>query len=159
MSRTNKIIKYTFGILTLALVLFPFRSTALAQFMPVQGYRSGFDPNYYQAPVVAPQPQVVVVPTPTIYSTSTNPNQTVASPASKPKTVAKATSTPPPTAETADDKYALLTASAILGGSGFMPTGLISWTLLGVLLLLMIIIVRKIAGGDKMYHSTPLKHN
>ena len=56
-----------------------------------------------------------------------------------------------------EDKYKNLAASAIFGDIGFMPSGLFQWILFAILILLIIILVRRIFGGSKKFHETPLK--
>ncbi|MFA6301180.1 MAG: IPT/TIG domain-containing protein [Candidatus Paceibacterota bacterium] len=51
-----------------------------------------------------------------------------------------------------------LAANAFFGTNSFLPSGLVSWILLGIMILVIIILVRKIFGADKKYHETPLKH-
>jgi len=54
--------------------------------------------------------------------------------------------------------YAAVTANAIFGSNGAYPSGLVQWIIFGILILLIVILVRKIFGGDQRYLSTPLKH-
>jgi len=54
--------------------------------------------------------------------------------------------------------YSNLAANAIFGSNGFMPSGLIQWILLAIIILVIVILVRKISGAEEKYHSTPLKH-
>jgi len=56
-----------------------------------------------------------------------------------------------------NEDFSNLTSNALLGSNGFMPSGIIQWLLLAILILLIVIIVRKIFWADK-YHKTPLKH-
>jgi len=51
-----------------------------------------------------------------------------------------------------------LAANAFFGTNSFLPSGLVSWILLGMMILVIVILVRKIFGADKKYHETPLKH-
>ncbi|MEO5635292.1 MAG: hypothetical protein ABIS26_00735 [Candidatus Paceibacterota bacterium] len=51
-----------------------------------------------------------------------------------------------------------LSANAISARTGFLPSGLLQWIFFAILILLIVILVRKILGADKKYHSTPLKH-
>ena len=52
-----------------------------------------------------------------------------------------------------------LASNAIFGSNTFYPSGLIQWILFAILILLIVILVRKIYGADKKYHSTPMKHD
>lgn len=51
-----------------------------------------------------------------------------------------------------------LSANAVSARSGFLPSGILQWVFFAILILLIVILVRKILGADKKYHSTPLKH-
>ena len=57
-----------------------------------------------------------------------------------------------------DEKYGNLAANAVFGTTSFMPSGLVQWVLFAILVLLAVIIIRRIFGADKKYHSAPLKH-
>lgn len=51
-----------------------------------------------------------------------------------------------------------LASAAILGAPGtFLPSGLIQWVMLAIIILLLVIFIRKIFGASKRYHETPLK--
>lgn len=51
-----------------------------------------------------------------------------------------------------------LASNAIFGSNSFMPSGIIQWILLAIIIMIIIIITRKVFGGEDRYHSTPLKH-
>lgn len=51
-----------------------------------------------------------------------------------------------------------LAANAIFGTDSFLPSGLVQWVLLAIIILVIIIIVRKIFGHEKNYHEAPMKH-
>ena len=51
-----------------------------------------------------------------------------------------------------------LAANAFFGSNSVLPSGLISWILLGMMILVIVILVRKVFGAQKKYHETPLKH-
>ena len=51
-----------------------------------------------------------------------------------------------------------LTASAIFGGKGFLPSGLVEWIVVAILILIIVILIRKISGADEKYQAEPLKH-
>ncbi|MEK7071352.1 MAG: IPT/TIG domain-containing protein [Patescibacteria group bacterium] len=57
-----------------------------------------------------------------------------------------------------DEDLGDLAAGVILGENAFMPSGLVQWILLAILILILVIIARKIFGGENKYHQTPLKH-
>ena len=63
------------------------------------------------------------------------------------------------TEDQTDNKYGTLAASAIFGDSGFLPTGLVQWILVAILILLIVVLVRRVFGGAKSYFATPLKHS
>jgi hypothetical protein len=52
-----------------------------------------------------------------------------------------------------------LASNTIFGSSGFTPSGLIQWVLFAIIILIIVILVRKIFGGEKRYHATALKHH
>jgi hypothetical protein len=51
-----------------------------------------------------------------------------------------------------------LAASVLLGDNSFLPSGLIQWILVAVLVMLIVILVRKLFGAEERYHAAPLKH-
>lgn len=55
--------------------------------------------------------------------------------------------------------YSNLASNAVFGSNSIYPSGLIQWILFAIIILLIVILVRKIYGGDKKYLSTPLKHD
>jgi hypothetical protein len=55
-------------------------------------------------------------------------------------------------------KYKAATANAVFGSNTFLPSGLVQWILLAIIILVIVILTRKIFGGEKEYHETPLKH-
>lgn len=58
--------------------------------------------------------------------------------------------------ETAND-YGALASNAVFGSNSFLPTGIMQWLLLAILILLIVIITRKIFVGDNE-RNKPLKH-
>ncbi|MFA5750848.1 MAG: IPT/TIG domain-containing protein [Candidatus Paceibacterota bacterium] len=54
--------------------------------------------------------------------------------------------------------YKNLTANAIFGSKGFLPTGIFQWILFIIILLVIVFVWRKFFGGEAKYSSTPLKH-
>ena len=117
--------------------------------------------NYYQGPVQAPvyqapayvAPQVASTLPQTIYSSSTNPNGAKIVTSSSTKKVASNT-----TAKSTNTENSNLAANALFGSNSFLPSGAVQWIIFLILILLVIILVRKVSGGDKNYHQTPLKH-
>ena len=59
---------------------------------------------------------------------------------------------------TAENKYSALASNAIFGSGSFLPSGLIQWIIFAIIILLIVILVRKLFGGEKNYHETPMKH-
>ena len=57
-----------------------------------------------------------------------------------------------------DKNYSALASNAIFGSNGFLPSGLTQWVILGIIILLIVILVRKIFSARKNYDETPMKH-
>ena len=57
-----------------------------------------------------------------------------------------------------EDEDQSLASSVILGGSTFLPTGIVQWVLVAILIVLIIVIGRKVLGNREEYDNTPLKH-
>ncbi len=57
------------------------------------------------------------------------------------------------------NKYSSLAANAVFGEVGFLPTGLVQWIMVAILILLIVVLVRKVFGGAKGYYASPLKHS
>lgn len=51
-----------------------------------------------------------------------------------------------------------LASSVILGGNTFLPSGIVQWVVVAILILFIIIIARKVFGAREHYDSTPMKH-
>src|SRR3989338_8675309 len=113
-----------------------------------QNYINYNNNPYYYAP--APEP-LDPNSAPPIYSNSANPHQ-VKIVAVKKTSSTKVVSIKPVTTENSS-----LAANAFFGANSFLPTGLIQWIIFAILLLILIILIRKISGGEKEYHETPLK--
>jgi len=54
--------------------------------------------------------------------------------------------------------YSNLASSVILGSNTFLPSGLVQWILLAIIILIIIILTRKVFGAREEYETTPLKH-
>ena len=67
--------------------------------------------------------------------------------------------TPQPENGNSTDNASNLASNVIFGSNSMFPSGLIQWIFLAILVLLIIILVRKVYGANKRYHSTPLKHD
>jgi len=57
-----------------------------------------------------------------------------------------------------DENYSNLASNAIFGVNGFLPSGLIQWILLAIIVLLIVIFVRRIFGAKENYNESPMKH-
>ena len=57
---------------------------------------------------------------------------------------------------TGSESYGTLTANALFGSPSFLPSGLVQWLVLLILILLVVILTRKIFTRDQ--RDTPLKH-
>lgn len=126
-----------------------------------QGSYSNNNPSYsnsyynstpYQAPIYTPTP----APTPVVYSNTTNPNP-VMTVNYTPKKVA--TTTKPKTVAKAPTNANALTANAVYGSNGFLPSGLIQWILFAIFVLLIVILSRRVFGAKDKYQTAPLKHD
>lgn len=143
------------------------------------GYPQYAPANYnYTGVNPTPAPTYTNPPTPTVDSSKT------VSKTSAPKTVAKATT--PKTSIPADPNgYVLvpksqllainpsqlasisdnaspangLTANPLFGAKGFLPSGILGWTLVAIFILLIVILARAVFGRTKTYLATPLKHS
>ncbi|OGI68777.1 hypothetical protein A3A05_02005 [Candidatus Nomurabacteria bacterium RIFCSPLOWO2_01_FULL_41_12] len=91
--------------------------------------------------------------TPTIYSSTTNPNTT------KSATTVKTTSTKNTETNKIADDSSNLSAAVIFGTNSFMPSSLIQWIFFAILVLIVVILMRKVFGLNNKYYSTPLKHD
>jgi len=56
-------------------------------------------------------------------------------------------------------EYSDLVSGAIFGANGVLPSGIIQWIFVAILVLLIVILVRRIYGADRKYHAVPLKHD
>jgi len=56
-----------------------------------------------------------------------------------------------------NDSYSSLTANALVGSNSFLPTGLMQWIILAVIIVAIIFLWRYVHAEDK-YLSEPLKH-
>jgi hypothetical protein len=109
----------------------------------------GCNYNYMSAPGMAVPVSPVVTTVPTVYS-STNV-------VSKATPVKKSTGTVLG-ASTAKPTVSEVASNVVYGSNGFLPSGIIGWILFAILVLIIVILARKAFGGEKNYHSTPLKH-
>jgi hypothetical protein len=157
-------ILFLLAILALGLVAMPKKANAAScpgsipdGYICIVGYGQGnqsyYGSNYQMPPLyVQPQTSATSTSTPTVYSNSTNPNTATA----KKTVVAQAKTTKKTSATTSDNSN--LTANTISSSNSFMPSGFIQWIFLAILVLLIVILVRRIYGGNEKYHATPMKH-
>lgn len=59
----------------------------------------------------------------------------------------------------AGEQFRELTSTAVFGAASFLPSGLIQWVLVAIVILLLIIMGRKMFGSEEGYHAAPLKHD
>lgn len=52
-----------------------------------------------------------------------------------------------------------LASSVILGSNTFLPSGLIGWIFLAIIILIIVILVRRVFGAEEKYHASPMKHS
>ena len=109
--------------------------------------------QYIYPPSIPAPTQTSVFNTPTIDSTT--PTQTVAR-TTPTKTVTKTTTTVTET-DKERGRYENLAANTIFGSIGFVPSGLFQWILFAILILLIVILTRRVFGGNKKFQETPLK--
>lgn len=59
---------------------------------------------------------------------------------------------------TLNKKDTSLASSVILGNNSFLPSSLVQWTLVAIIILFIIVLARKVFGTKEEYDNTPLKH-
>lgn len=153
-----KLNKFIFGLGILAIFIFgvaSMPSDAYARTRTTSCGEGGCNYIFTNPPLPV---ETVASPTPTVYSNSTGPKTTTT--AKKTTTVKKAATVnttsvaePEPT-----EQLGNLSANALYGANSFMPSGLVQWILLAILILIIVILFRKITGAEDRYHATPLKH-
>ncbi|MDP2593230.1 MAG: IPT/TIG domain-containing protein [bacterium] len=57
------------------------------------------------------------------------------------------------------EDFSNLTSNVIYGGNTFLPSGAVQWVLFAIIILLLVMLARKLFGGEEAYHATPLKHD
>lgn len=62
------------------------------------------------------------------------------------------------TENTTNDSASNIASNAIFGSNSLLPSGLIQWILLAILIIIIVILIRKISGGKERYDETPMKH-
>ena len=68
------------------------------------------------------------------------------------------TNTAPNTVSDINPSYSSLTATALLGSNTFMPSGLVQWIILIIIILAIIILWRYVHRSEEKYMSEPMKH-
>lgn len=63
------------------------------------------------------------------------------------------------TAKKNDQNLKNLASSAIYGSNGFLPSGLVQWIFVGILILIIVIFTRRILSFRQKYLASPLKHD
>ncbi len=152
-----KLNKFIFGLGILAIFIFGVAS------MPSDAYARTYTTSCGEGGCnyvfISPRLPATTVasPTPTVYSNSTGPKTTTVkkAPAVKKTSTVKMTSTAEPVPT---EQLGNLSANALYGANSFMPSGLVQWILLAILILIIVILFRKITGAEDRYHATPLKH-
>ncbi len=61
--------------------------------------------------------------------------------------------------ESEDKNVGSLAANAVFGVNTILPSGLIQWVLLAIIVILLVLVVRRLMGLTDAYHATPLKHD
>ena len=159
----NKSINYGFKILTIlafGLLIIPAQASAdrAGYITPYNStnFNNRNNQNYYQPyqPLIYTAPAPVA--TPTVYSYSANPNRTT-----NVSTVSRTTNTSSqntPATNTDSDSASALAAGAIYGSDSFLPSGLLQWIMLAIVILLVIIVARRVFGAKENYDAIPMKH-
>jgi hypothetical protein len=57
------------------------------------------------------------------------------------------------------ENFSSLTSNAIYGSNSFMPSGIVQWVLFAIIILLLVILARKLFGGEDHYMEAPMKHD
>lgn len=58
-----------------------------------------------------------------------------------------------------DGRYSNFASNVVFGSANsFMPNGIVQWVLLAIIILIIVILARKVFGGEEHFHNTPLKH-
>lgn len=117
--------------------------------------------NNYQQPVYTyNNPPVYNNPAP-VYNTYQDPNNiptVYSSSTAKTKTVSKAKTTVAKTTSNNEATVGNLAANALFGSNGFLPSGLIQWLIIAIIILVLMILARRAFGSKQNYDAAPMKH-
>jgi ATP-dependent Zn protease len=183
MSKINKKLIMLLGILAFLFGLF-MSSTASAYYSytnngPVYAPDNAYNSQYIAPPVLPSAP--LVTPTKT-NNTNSNSNQstqntpTTSNTSNKTKTVARTTNNTSTVRNTTNtdtensnynyesnasdvnESYGSLTANALLGSNTVMPSGLVQWIFLILLVVAIIFLWRYVHRSEEQYMASPMKH-
>ena len=158
MNKTKRIHSIVYALGILAILAFGVSVMPSTSYARIYGKTCsdnvGCNYNFETAPAVSTtNSQSSAIPTVYSSSTATTPRVAGAYTTTVKKPVAKAK--PAPTKEDVSN----LAANAVFGSdNGFMPSGLIQWIFFAILILIVVILVRRVTGGEDRYHKEPLKH-
>jgi len=63
-----------------------------------------------------------------------------------------------PVNENPEENSSNLVSGAVFGSNSFLPSGLIQWVLLAIIILLIVIFARRVFGAKETYDESPMKH-
>ena len=119
-------------------------------------------PYYYQYQYSQPQPNYQAQPAPIIYGynyySSPSPAENPNSSATDNRVNSYNYERNAYNYESDPERDTSLTSSVILGSDTFLPSSIVQWVLLAIVLTFIIILVRRIFGAREQYDNTPLKH-
>jgi hypothetical protein len=146
---------YALGMLTvlvLGVVIMPTQSYARIYGKTCNAVGCNYNFSTAPAEVTPIYSPVVTTYIPTVYSSTPAPV------VKKTTSTVKKVATPKVLGASTEEDAKTLAANAVYGSDSFMPSGLLQWIFFAILILIIVILVRKIFGGEKNYHQTPLKH-
>jgi len=120
--------------------------------MPASASATGYGTNFVYSTGYNYQVPQTSIPAPVVNPTNTNSSNNPSTPASETTPIENEI------ANDTDKNYSDLAANAIFGSNSFLPSGLIQWIILAIIILLIVILARKLFGGEKNYHEAPMKH-
>ena len=149
----------------------PYNSTSFNRVYKAPEYNYDYNsPAYYQPyqplryAYISPTPAPAA--TPTVYSSSANPNGsagatsgTASSSNAVANTGTNSANTGATNTNTGSDNLSNIAANTIYGSpNSFLPSGLMQWIMVAIFILLIVILSRRIFGMKEEYETTPLKH-
>jgi len=141
------------AILSLGVITIPSKANAQYGYGGYVGsINSGQNNNYQTQTYYSPTPTPVYVNN---YETIPASNTTNQNTTTTKTTTTNSTNTSVDKTNTSSN----LSANAIFGSNSFVPSRLIQWVMIAILILFIVILVRRIYGGREKYHATPLKHS